>query len=518
MGKSRAGLQHRRERLGQARARRWRFFSLEMSEAELAQRFIASQARISGDRLRKGKVAEKDWPKVVRACNELEQAPLWIDDSSDLGHARPARKGAPAARPGAERRTAGSGLVIVDYMQLMRADDPRANRVEQVGQISRGLKILARELEVPVIGDLPALARPRAASRQAADPLRPARVGRDRAGRRPRRLPLPRRVLQPRQTEDRAIAELIIAKHRNGPIGTVKLVFLEPLPKFADHAPRRAAGRAARRRGRRRSTTRRRRRLRAQMTAAREREAAASPPARSASATARAGSSAPRTSPGPASAASGAIARARAPRRRLGDPAAVPRRLLRPPAGDRDGRDPRGRRRRARATSRSSTSASTRAAACGSRRRRHRQDDAGDARLEDRARGRALGRDLLAAEAAGADPPHLRRRARRATPTSSFFERLTSVDLLHIDDLGAEKRSDWVLEQLYALVNERYEASARSSSPPTSTRRELEEQIGAAHGLAPGRDLRRPVPLFGADQRSAPPERAAAAPLPELPP
>ena len=61
------------------------FFSLEMSETELAHRFIASRARISSDRLRKGKVASKDWPKVVKACNELEEAPLWIDDSSDLG-------------------------------------------------------------------------------------------------------------------------------------------------------------------------------------------------------------------------------------------------------------------------------------------------------------------------------------------------------------------------------------------------------------------------------------------------
>src|SRR6478735_11868638 len=61
------------------------FFSLEMSEVELAQRFIACRARISGDKLRKGQVSQRDWPKVVRACNELEQAPLWFDDSSDLG-------------------------------------------------------------------------------------------------------------------------------------------------------------------------------------------------------------------------------------------------------------------------------------------------------------------------------------------------------------------------------------------------------------------------------------------------
>jgi replicative DNA helicase len=125
------------------------FFSLEMSEVELAQRFIACRARISGDKLRKGQVSTKDWPKVVRACNELESAPLWFDDSSDLGLLDLRAK---ARRLHAQTQDQGGlGLVIVDYLQLMRADDPRANRVEQVGQMSRGLKILARELEVPVL-------------------------------------------------------------------------------------------------------------------------------------------------------------------------------------------------------------------------------------------------------------------------------------------------------------------------------------------------------------------------------
>ena len=125
------------------------FFSLEMSEVELAQRFIACRARISGDKLRKGQVSQKDWPKVVRACNELEEAPLWFDDSSDLGLLDLRAK---ARRLHAQEQDRGGlGLVIVDYLQLMRADDLRANRVEQVGQMSRGLKILARELEVPVL-------------------------------------------------------------------------------------------------------------------------------------------------------------------------------------------------------------------------------------------------------------------------------------------------------------------------------------------------------------------------------
>jgi replicative DNA helicase len=124
------------------------FFSLEMSEVELAQRFLACRARISGDKLRKGEV-RKDFSKVLRACNELTDAPLWIDDSSDLSLLDLRAK---ARRLHAlEQANGGLGLVIVDYLQLMRPEDLRANRVEQVGQISRGLKILARELDVPVL-------------------------------------------------------------------------------------------------------------------------------------------------------------------------------------------------------------------------------------------------------------------------------------------------------------------------------------------------------------------------------
>ena len=127
------------------------FFSLEMSDSELAQRLIAKRARIPSDKLRKGKVTENDWAKVLRVCNEIESAPLWIDESSDLSMLDL------RARPGACTRSeisngnGGLSLIVLDYIQLMRAEDMRANRVEQVGQMSRGLKILARELKVPVI-------------------------------------------------------------------------------------------------------------------------------------------------------------------------------------------------------------------------------------------------------------------------------------------------------------------------------------------------------------------------------
>ena len=122
-------------------------FSLEMSESELAQRFVASQARIRGEELRKGRVAENRWPKILDACQRLSGAPLWIDDSSDTGVLEVRAK----ARRLHHQLEEGLGLIIIDYLQLMRHEGRVESRVEQVGQISRGLKSLARELNVPVI-------------------------------------------------------------------------------------------------------------------------------------------------------------------------------------------------------------------------------------------------------------------------------------------------------------------------------------------------------------------------------
>jgi replicative DNA helicase len=120
-------------------------FSLEMSETELAHRFIASQAKISSDELRKGRVKADRWPKVLKAVEKLASSPIYIDDSSDIGIIEVRAK---ARRLHAKHAL---GLVVVDYLQLMRPDGRADSRVEQIGQISRGLKILARELEIPVI-------------------------------------------------------------------------------------------------------------------------------------------------------------------------------------------------------------------------------------------------------------------------------------------------------------------------------------------------------------------------------
>jgi replicative DNA helicase len=209
------------------------FFSLEMSEVELAQRFIACRARISGDKLRKGQV-KKDFPKVIRACNELEAAPLWFDDSSDLGLLDLRAK---ARRLHAQTQDQGGlGLVIVDYLQLMRADDLRANRVEQVGQMSRGLKILARELEVPVLA-ISQLSR----APEQRHPPKPMLSDLRESGSIEQDADVVAFLYREdyyRDPEDEpdGLADVIIAKHRNGPIGTPKLVFLDRFPKFADYS------------------------------------------------------------------------------------------------------------------------------------------------------------------------------------------------------------------------------------------------------------------------------------------
>jgi replicative DNA helicase len=213
------------------------FFSLEMSEVELAQRFIACRARISGDRLRKGKV-KNEWPKVIRAANELEEAPLWFDDSSDLGILDLRAK---ARRLHAQSKSEGGlGLIIVDYLQLMRADDGNrnANRVEQVGQMSRGLKILARELSVPVIA-ISQLSR----APEQRHPPRPQLSDLRESGQIEQDADLVAFLYREDaygqrdpDYEPTGLAEVIIAKHRNGPVGTKRLVFLDRFPKFADYS------------------------------------------------------------------------------------------------------------------------------------------------------------------------------------------------------------------------------------------------------------------------------------------
>jgi replicative DNA helicase len=206
-------------------------FSLEMSESELAQRFIASQAKIHGEDLRRGKVAASKWPTILGACQKLSDAPLFIDDSSDTGVLEIRAK----CRRLHAQVEGGLGLVVVDYLQLMRSEGRVENRVEQVAQMSRGLKALARELEVPVIalsqlsrqveqrgGDKkPILSdlRESGAIEQDADVV----------------MFIYREEYYDHDSERPNEADIIIAKHRNGPVGEKTLTFLREYPKFFNY-------------------------------------------------------------------------------------------------------------------------------------------------------------------------------------------------------------------------------------------------------------------------------------------
>lgn len=204
-------------------------FSLEMSEAELAQRFVASQSRTPGDNLRKGRVAADRWPKIIEACSRLAEAPLYVDDSSDIGILEVRAK---ARRLHQQARDHGGlGLIIVDYLQLMRADHRVESRVEQVGQMSRGLKILANELDVPVI----ALSQLSRAVEQRND-KRPVLSDLRESGQIEQDADLVIFIYRDEyyddQSEREGEADLLVAKHRNGGLGNVTLAFRKEFPRF----------------------------------------------------------------------------------------------------------------------------------------------------------------------------------------------------------------------------------------------------------------------------------------------
>jgi replicative DNA helicase len=203
-------------------------FSLEMSEQELAQRFVASQANIKGEDLRRGRVDERRWPKILEACDRLQGAPLFVDDTSDVGTTEIRAK----ARRLHQQSENGLGLVIVDYLQLMRADGRIENRVQQIGEMSRGLKLLANELEVPVI----ALSQLSRAVESRTD-KRPLLSDLRESGNLEQDADLVMFIYRDEyynkeESEEPGVAEIGIAKNRHGSLDTVKLTFQGEYPKF----------------------------------------------------------------------------------------------------------------------------------------------------------------------------------------------------------------------------------------------------------------------------------------------
>ena len=169
------------------------FFSLEMGHGELTQRIlVAPRLGSIRQKMRTGHLTEQDWTKIAKALGRLE-APLWIDDNPNVTVMEIRAK---ARR--LKSRVGDLGLIVVDYLQLMTGRGNAENRQVEVSEISRSLKILARELEVPIVALSQLVAQARDAGRQAADAVGPARIGLDRAGRRRGDVPLPRRGVQPR--------------------------------------------------------------------------------------------------------------------------------------------------------------------------------------------------------------------------------------------------------------------------------------------------------------------------------
>ncbi len=206
-------------------------FTLEMSKAEVTQRLMCSEAKVESQRLRTGKLSPEDWPRLTAACDKLAKAPVYVDDTGAITMMEIRSK---ARR--LKSKHPELGLILVDYMQLMTSGMSAENRVQEVSQISRSLKVLARDLDVPIVAmsQLSRAVEQRHDKRPILSDLRESGsieqdadivcfIYRD-------------EYYNAEESEQQGIAEVIVAKHRNGPTDTVKLSFLKRYAKFADLA------------------------------------------------------------------------------------------------------------------------------------------------------------------------------------------------------------------------------------------------------------------------------------------
>jgi replicative DNA helicase len=202
-------------------------FSLEMSKEQLAMRMLCSEARVDLARVRTRHLSEREFPKLAMAAGRLGDAPVYIDDTPALSILELRAKARRLKRDAAAKL----GLVIVDYIQLMRSSEGKDSREQEISEISRSLKALAKELQVPVVAlsqlnrqvenrspPIPRLAdlRESGAIEQDADVI----------------LFLYREEYYNEDTDRRGIAEVHIAKQRNGPTGQVDLTFLREFTRF----------------------------------------------------------------------------------------------------------------------------------------------------------------------------------------------------------------------------------------------------------------------------------------------
>jgi len=204
-------------------------FSLEMSRQQLVQRLLCSEARVDAQNLRTGYLKDEDWPRLSQAVGKLAEAPIFIDDTPNITIMELRAK----ARRLVTRQKLG--LIIVDYLQLMQGDRRSESRQQEISEISRALKILGRELNVPVIAvsQLSRAVEQRSDKRPMLSDLRESGAIEQDAD---LVIFIYRDEYYNKDSEDRGIAEVLISKHRNGPTGMVKLVFLEHYTRFANLA------------------------------------------------------------------------------------------------------------------------------------------------------------------------------------------------------------------------------------------------------------------------------------------
>jgi replicative DNA helicase len=203
-------------------------FSLEMSRVEIGMRLLCSEARVQWHKVRAGMVAAEDWGRIVEAAEVLDPAPLFIVDSGNVTIVDIRAK---ARRMKSQH---GLGLVIVDYLQLMSSHQRVDNRQQEVAEISRSLKLLAKELDVPVI----------AVSQLNRDPERrtdkkPQLADLRESGALEQDSDIVMFIHRDPLSEDmqqKGLAEIIVAKHRNGPVGKLTLTWLEHLTLFRNYA------------------------------------------------------------------------------------------------------------------------------------------------------------------------------------------------------------------------------------------------------------------------------------------
>jgi replicative DNA helicase len=213
-------------------------FSLEMSKEQLVQRLISQTTRIPAQSLRSGNVKAEDWPKLLRGVAQVSEAPIWIDDTAGVTLMEMRAK----VRRLASQLSAQGGpplsLVVVDYLQLMIGQGSRNdNRQQEIAEISRGLKVLARDLDVPVlaIAQLSRAVESRHDKRPMLSDLRDSGAIEQDAD---MVMFLYRDEYYNPDSDDKGIAEVIVGKHRNGPTGKVQLAWLEQYTKFASLARR----------------------------------------------------------------------------------------------------------------------------------------------------------------------------------------------------------------------------------------------------------------------------------------